>query len=64
MVMKEAFMGARAVASLTKLKMSQLGKRDNASLTGLALILACDTDNVRYNIYQLKSDILDRYHIS
>jgi len=27
MVMKEAFMGARAVASLTKLKMSQLGKR-------------------------------------
>ena len=43
--------------------LSELGKRDYASLTGLALIFARDTDKKRYVVQQLKIEIVSRYYI-
>jgi len=62
---KEALMGRETVIAVivTKHKISQLGKRDSASLSGLALILVFDTDKARYNVQQLRSHILTRYYI-
>ena len=52
------FSESRLITSIASLKeLSELGKRDSASLTGFVLIFTHNTDKTRYVVQQLKSEV-------